>query len=128
LSYYIYNNQSDKQKKESKMKITRYATTNRVETAQSDDGRFSWVDYNPEDIKDTVDGRTINQMQYCNAQRGWRELPVDNNTRILVTKFLAELENVQNETQAPAPVMVTINHKGICPKCGTYCDGDCETN
>lgn len=110
------------------MAITVTRRNGYVDTAT--DGRtFSWTRWdgtNGDILTHIETGRQIYQMRWLNMD-GKMDEWVTGGLKDQAVAFWAELEVVQT---APAQnySQNVAQSKGICPKCHTYCDGDCKAH
>lgn len=53
---------------------------------------------------------------------------MDYDETMAVLEAWLKTQKKEESEQASTPVKKSTNHSHPCPKCGTYCDGDCEAN
>jgi len=92
------------------------------------DGTFSWLHFdgtNGETLTHLPTGKKIYQMFWLN-DKGQMDEPVDGDTRQAALAFWASLSAAEKDAnQGQAEVAGTVD-SSLCPKCHTYCYGDCE--
>ena len=93
------------------------------------DGTFSWSHFdgsNGEKLTHLPTGKKIYQMFWLN-DKGQMDEPVTGATRDAAVAFWASLSTAEKDTanQGQVEVASTVD-SGLCPKCHTYCYGDCE--
>ena len=88
------------------------------------DGTFSWSHFdgsNGEKLTHLPTGRKIYQMFWLN-DKGQMDEPVTGATRDAAVAFWASLSTAEKTP----PIGTARQIARLCPKCHTYCYGDCE--
>jgi len=105
-----------------KIKISREG--NYINEASTDTLAWSWFG-NQDTLYHTPTGRKIYQMHWLNSD-GQMDEEVTGETADEVTAFWAALKAAEMGTEEPVAETVEMNRSGICPRCHSYCYGDCE--
>jgi hypothetical protein len=119
-----------------------HATSEYFPIAQSEDGLFEWftgqdgyvaVNCQLSGLEDNTINKTgwhSDYLQYSQLPENIRIKAVEFKNKVCALKearakaaLIKEIEEIKN-----APVTVNKSHNAPCPKCGTWCYGDCEAN
>ena len=113
-------------------------TDYKINFTKAENDLFSWSTFMPDYLTYKPTGKQIYQMMWCGERHGepitdqsivdaacafWDELSALKKSERELKEKLADEAYAKDCEQHDKEIK-----NGLCPKCGTYCYGDCEAN
>ena len=107
------------------MKVTERTMTGTPAVVETETLKWIWT---APDTLSHSSGLAIYQMQWVGQDGKFTGEFVTGEDARQVRRFWRELEEMQKAPALVTPTTSNSNetHSDVCPKCGTYCYGDCE--